>query len=657
MKMAVSKASPRDEVLLEGEFDLFPKDKPLYKVTLSRGGITYYPITGSNNIKNSKYLHFGDIIGCRCKKAKDEKYQSKAYLTIFLYPFKKKLFSSKLIRNREIVTFGANSRNKFEENRVLVETWRRVIMHLANNLSVELKAVDRCPVPPKKNFLVLINPHSGPGKAMQIFQDDVVPMLDEAEVKYDLIKTEYAGHASQLVKERNIYEWDGIVIVSGDGLIYEVVNGLMQRDDWQKAIKVPIGCLPGGSGNALCCSINYSAGESFKSNCILHSTFILIKHKVVPMDLVLIQQPDLPPVYSFLAVTWGLIADIDHESEKYRAIGEARFMLQGLKRIFNLRVYKGRLSFLPITSYLPKSGNGTDSSKKVSSKQRFKRLSLHSVGDSFVDNSMDDEETNLERRPRTKSVPAYPYQENSDHASVSQMEDNDLDNVLDQDRLQSLSLNVSECDISTGKQNVDLENSLICDGKVAQHFSSDVERNMQKSDSMRGYAESGKYVDSGFVAAKTSGSLDSLDLIEKLTATKVPGKPAPSPLLVPFSKSVPMDWVTVEEDFITVCATYQTHLNSDFLAAPDAHINDGIIHLFFVRSGIGKSELLKLFTEMDNGSHVDSTSPYIEVVKVLAFRLEPAENQGVMMVDGEKVASAPVQGQVLPGLARIMGIH
>ncbi|KAL3875800.1 hypothetical protein ACJMK2_033716 [Sinanodonta woodiana] len=651
--MAASKASPRDEVLMEGEFDLFPNDKPLYKVTLSRGGITYYPIIGSNNIKKSKYLHFGDIIGCRCKKAKDEKYQSKAYLTIFLYPFKKKLFSSKLIRSRELVTFGVNASSKFEENRVLVEKWRRVIMHLANNLSVELTAVDRCPVPPKKNLLVLINPHSGPGKAMQIFQNDVVPMLDEAEIKYDLIKTEYAGHASKLVKERNIYEWDGIVIVSGDGLIYEVLNGLMQREDWQKAINVPIGCLPGGSGNALCCSINYSAGEPFKSNCILHSTFILIKHKVVPMDLVVVQQPNLPPVYSFLAVTWGLIADIDYESEKYRAIGEARFTLQGLRRIFNLRVYKGRLSFLPITSYLPKSGSVTDSSKKVSSKQRFKRFSLHSVGDNFVDNSMDDKETDSERRPRTKSMPANLSQEGNDHASVLEIEDNDLDNIFDQD---GVSLNVSELDISTGKQNVDLENSLISNGKVAHSSVSDLQGNLQKSDSVKDNAESGKYADSGFAAAKTSGSLDSFDFIERLTATKVPGKPVPSPLLVQFNESVPKDWVTVEDDFITVCAAYQTHLNSDFLAAPDARINDGIIHLFFVRSGIGKSELLKLFTEMDKGSHVDSTSPYIEVVKVLAFRLEPAENQGVMMVDGEKVASAPIQGQVLPGLARIMGI-
>ena len=40
-------------------------------------------------------------------------------------------------------------------------------------------------------------------------------------------------------------------------------------------------------------------------------------------------------VFSFLSVTWGLLADIDYESEKYRAIGEARFTLQAIRRIMS----------------------------------------------------------------------------------------------------------------------------------------------------------------------------------------------------------------------------------------------------------------------------------------------------------------------------------
>lgn len=43
-------------------------------------------------------------------------------------------------------------------------------------------------------------------------------------------------------------------------MIIQVFNGLMRREDWTTAIKKPVGCLPGGSGNALSCAINYAAG-------------------------------------------------------------------------------------------------------------------------------------------------------------------------------------------------------------------------------------------------------------------------------------------------------------------------------------------------------------------------------------------------------------
>jgi len=38
----------------------------------------------------------------------------------------------------------------------------------------------------------------------------------------------------------------------------------MERADWEEAIKTPIGVLPGGSGNALCCAISYQTGYVFR---------------------------------------------------------------------------------------------------------------------------------------------------------------------------------------------------------------------------------------------------------------------------------------------------------------------------------------------------------------------------------------------------------
>ena len=53
-------------------------------------------------------------------------------------------------------------------------------------------------------------------------------------------------------------------------------------------------------------------------------------------------------IFSFLSVTWGIISDVDIESEKYRFLGETRFLIGTLVRLVGLRIYKGQLSYIPV---------------------------------------------------------------------------------------------------------------------------------------------------------------------------------------------------------------------------------------------------------------------------------------------------------------------
>lgn len=61
-------------------------------------------------------------------------------------------------------------------------------------------------------------------------------------------------------------------------------------------------------------------------------------------------------MYSFLSIGWGLLSDIDIESERLRTIGGSRFTLWALARLVGLRVYKGVVSYAKIkdVSSLPK---------------------------------------------------------------------------------------------------------------------------------------------------------------------------------------------------------------------------------------------------------------------------------------------------------------
>ncbi|XP_013070849.2 sphingosine kinase 2-like isoform X2 [Biomphalaria glabrata] len=644
-------AALMDQVLLEGEFMLFPKKKGIYKLTLTRRGLYYSPVSNSNTVYEEKCILISDIVGCRClekggnvtlqgailpssisspslptsnstdsnPKTKDAKvylqkepelltFPSNYFLrapdsdtygfVVYAYPFKKKLFSSKTSRSRLVVAFemAHSSVDLLEEKKKETLKWQKAISLLARDPHIAKEDTSSSVQTPQGKLLVLINPHSGPGKAYTIFKSEIVPMLYEANIPYTAVITDHAGHASELMKEICLSDWYGVVIVSGDGLIFETINGIMQRDDWASSINVPIGCLPGGSGNALCCSINYAAGEPLDP-MVLHSTFILAKHHVVPMDLVIVQIPNRS-IFSFLSVTWGIMADIDYESERYRNLGEARFTLGAIKRIVSLRTYRGRISFLPVAEYTP---NEMMKPKKVLTKVR--RFSLRSRSNSK--NTLDNGDSESSPRLTTK---------------------------------RSFNTEISENGLADGNQPCG-EVGLVGTRKT-EDGSGDMTPNAQRVDS-----------DNMIILSETQELR-----VEKETYSgkKSDFSPVPTPLLPPLNQDVPDNWVQLEGGFVLIAAVYQTHLGSDMLAAPEAHLCDGHINLMMVREGISRNALLNLFLSFGQGGHVHS--PYVESVKVLAFRLEPETKTGNIMIDGERFEPCSLQAQILPGLARVMAI-
>lgn len=47
--------------------------------------------------------------------------------------------------------------------------------------------------------------------------------------------------------------------LGGDGIIFEVINGLFERPDWEMALeKTKLGIIPCGSGNGLAKAVSYA---------------------------------------------------------------------------------------------------------------------------------------------------------------------------------------------------------------------------------------------------------------------------------------------------------------------------------------------------------------------------------------------------------------
>lgn len=64
-------------------------------------------------------------------------------------------------------------------------------------------------------LLILLNPKSGPGRARDMFQAKVAPVLYEAEIGYDLHVTKHENYARDFVRLRDVFQWRGIVVVGG----------------------------------------------------------------------------------------------------------------------------------------------------------------------------------------------------------------------------------------------------------------------------------------------------------------------------------------------------------------------------------------------------------------------------------------------------------
>nr|XP_029116777.1 sphingosine kinase 1 isoform X3 [Elaeis guineensis] len=102
-----------------------------------------------------------------------------------------------------------------------------------------------------------------------------------------------------------------------------------------------------GSGNGMAKSLLDSVGDLYS---VCNATFAVIRGYKRSLDITTVLQGEMK-FFSILMLTWGLVADIDIESEKYRWMGSARFDFYSLLRVMNLRRYHGHVQFVPAPGY------------------------------------------------------------------------------------------------------------------------------------------------------------------------------------------------------------------------------------------------------------------------------------------------------------------
>jgi YegS/Rv2252/BmrU family lipid kinase len=149
----------------------------------------------------------------------------------------------------------------------------------------------------------------------------VKPVFDSSGAELSIFKTAFPGHARELGRSLPLESFDGFLILGGDGTFHEVVNGMLERQD---GLTLPIGLIPGGSGNSVLHDLGLLDPIS-AAKAIVSGQTRLIDVARIEMDQVV--------TYSINLIGWGLVTDVGKRAEGLRWLGPSRYTVSSIVEI------------------------------------------------------------------------------------------------------------------------------------------------------------------------------------------------------------------------------------------------------------------------------------------------------------------------------------
>ncbi|CEP00658.1 unnamed protein product (mitochondrion) [Plasmodiophora brassicae] len=108
-----------------------------------------------------------------------------------------------------------------------------------------------------QRIVVILNPFSGNGRGNRAWSK-VQPVFEAANIHITLRTTESQKHAVTIARELGADAGDALVVIGGDGTLSEVLAGMMTAPH---KIDIPVGLIPGGTGNSVACSLGIKDPE------------------------------------------------------------------------------------------------------------------------------------------------------------------------------------------------------------------------------------------------------------------------------------------------------------------------------------------------------------------------------------------------------------
>ena len=199
-----------------------------------------------------------------------------------------------------------------------------------------------------KKYYLLVNPKGGHKRGLEIYEK-VKHIFSSAGTNITVLHTEYAGHAFDFANTLDFVGYDGLCAIGGDGTMYELINGMLKRDDNHK---IPIGLITGGTGNSF----------MYDVDCLdpIDAAKRIVQHNLRPLDIAKVNANG-ELFYSFNIIGWGLATDAGKLAEKLRWLGGVRYDVASI-----IEVLKGkdRIATLTLDEEIIKEEKIIEESKK-----------------------------------------------------------------------------------------------------------------------------------------------------------------------------------------------------------------------------------------------------------------------------------------------------
>ncbi|KAH0644032.1 hypothetical protein KY290_026045 [Solanum tuberosum] len=477
-----------------------------------------------------------------------------------------------------------------------------------------------------------------------------------AGFKLEVVKTTSAGHARKLASTVDFSTCpDGIICVGGDGIVNEVLNGLLTRDNQKEAISVPIGIIPAGSDNSLVWTVLGVRDP-------VSAAIAIVKGGLTPTDVFAVEWVQSGRIHFGSTVTYfGFVSDVLELSEKYqKRFGPLRYFVAGFLKFMCLPKYNFEVEYLPAL----KEATGEGKASVIDMSELY---------------------TDIMRRSSKEGLPRASSLSSIDSIMTpSRMSGADLDTTCSSTEPSEYvrAIDAKSKRLSAGRSGNTTSEPEVIHPQVPHSVTPNWPRTRSKSKADKGWA--------GLTAANdpTRSSWANTTTNDKEDISSTMSDPGPiwdaeprwdtephwnieNPIELPgpaedtedvvrkdIVQKAAEEWVSTKGQFLGVlvcnhsCKTVQS-LSSQ-VVAPKAEPDDNTLDLLLVH-GSGRLKLIRFFLLLQMGRHL--SLPYVEYVKVKAVKVKPGKHSNSSCgIDGELF---PVNEQVisslLPEQCRLIG--